>query len=110
MAHNTTYYVWIKDKAGNTSQYSLKTPELKAGSLKLSKATTQKSDASDVANNIGSYIGSTVTNYTPNGGDKNVGWKIFYAGKSNAGDSSEADHIYLIADDCIDIKNSAGGI
>ena len=108
LAHNTTYYVWIKDKAGNTSQYSLKTPELKAGSLKLSKATTQKSDASDVANNIGSYIGSTVTNYTPNGGDKNVGWKIFYAGKSNAGDSSEADHIYLIADDCIDIKNSAG--
>ena len=108
LAHNTTYYVWIKDKAGNTSQYSLKTPELKAGSLKLSKATTQKSDASDVANNIGSYIGSTVTNYTPNGGDKNVGWKIFYAGKSNAGDSSETDHIYLIADDCIDIKNSAG--
>ena len=108
LAHNTTYYVWIKDKAGNTSQYSLKTPELKAGSLKLSKATTQKSDASDVANNIGSYIGSTVTNYTPNGGDKNVGWKIFYAGKSDAGDSSETDHIYLIADDCIDIKNSAG--
>lgn len=108
LAHNTTYYVWIKDKAGNTSQYSLKTPELKAGSLKLSKATTQKSDASDVANNIGSYIGSTVTNYTPNGGDKNVGWKIFYAGKSDAGDSSENDHIYLIADDCIDIKNSAG--
>ena len=108
LAHNTTYYVWIKDKAGNTSQYSLKTPELKAGSLKLSKATTQKSDASDVANNIGSYIGSTVTNYTPNGGDKNVGWKIFYAGKSDAGDSSENDHIYLIADDYIDIKNSAG--
>lgn len=108
LAHNTTYYVWIKDKAGNTSQYSLKTPELQAGSLKLSKATTQKSDASDVANNIGSYIGSTVTNYTPNGGDKNVGWKIFYAGKSDAGDSSETDHIYLIADDYIDIKNSAG--
>lgn len=108
LAHNTTYYVWIKDKAGNTSQYSLKTPELKAGSLKLSKAMPQTSDASEVANNIGSYIGSTVTNYTPNGGDKNVGWKIFYAGKSNAGDSSEADHIYLIADDCIDIKNSAG--
>ena len=108
LAHNTTYYVWIKDEAGNTSQYSLKTPELKAGSLKLSKAMTQKSDASDVANNIGSYIGSTVTNYTPNGGDKNVGWKIFYAGKSDAGDSSENDHIYLIADDCIDIKNSAG--
>ena len=108
LTHNTTYYVWIKDEAGNTSQYSLKTPELKAGSLKLSKAMTQKSDASDVANNIGSYIGSTVTNYTPNGGDKNVGWKIFYAGKSDAGDSSENDHIYLIADDCIDIKNSAG--
>lgn len=108
LTHNTTYYVWIKDEAGNTSQYSLKTPELKAGSLKLSKATTQTSDASDVVNNIGSYIGSTVTNYTPNGGDKNVGWKIFYAGKSNAGDSSETDHIYLIADDCIDIKNSAG--
>ena len=108
LAHNTTYYVWIKDEAGNTSQYSLKTPELKAGSLKLSKAMTQKSDASDVANNIGSYIGSTVTNYTPNGGDKNVGWKIFYAGKSDAGDSSENDHIYLIADDYIDIKNSAG--
>ena len=108
LTHNTTYYVWIKDEAGNTSQYSLKTPELKAGSLKLSKAMTQTSDASDVANNIGSYIGSTVTNYTPNGGDKNVGWKIFYAGKSDAGDSSEADHIYLIADDCIDIKNSAG--
>lgn len=108
LTHNTTYYVWIKDKAGNTSQYSLKTPELKAGSLKLSKATPQTSDASDVANNIGSYIGSTVTNYTPNGGDKNVGWKIFYAGKSDAGDSSETDHIYLIADDCIDIKNSAG--
>ena len=108
LTHNTTYYVWIKDKAGNTSQYSLKTPELKAGSLKLSKATTQTSDASDVANNIGSYIGSTVTNYTPNGGDKNVGWKIFYAGKSDAGDSSENDHIYLIADDYIDIKNSAG--
>ena len=108
LTHNTTYYVWIKDEAGNTSQYSLKTPELKAGSLKLSKATTQKSDASDVANNIGSYIGSTVTNYTPNGGDKNVGWKIFYAGKSDAGDSSENDHIYLIADDYIDIKNSAG--
>ena len=108
LTHNTTYYVWIKDEAGNTSQYSLKTPELKAGSLKLSKATTQTSDASDVANNIGSYIGSTVTNYTPNGGDKNVGWKIFYAGKSDAGDSSENDHIYLIADDYIDIKNSAG--
>lgn len=108
LTHNTTYYVWIKDEAGNTSQYSLKTPELKAGSLKLSKAMTQTSDASDVANNIGSYIGSTVTNYTPNGGDKNVGWKIFYAGKSDAGDSSEADHIYIIADDCIDIKNSAG--
>ena len=108
LTHNTTYYVWIKDEAGNTSQYSLKTPELKAGSLKLSKATTQTSDASDVVNNIGSYIGSTVTNYTPNGGDKNVGWKIFYAGKSDAGDSSENDHIYLIADDCIDIKNSAG--
>ena len=108
LAHNTTYYVWIKDEAGNTSQYSLKTPELKAGSLKLSKAMIQTSDASDVANNIGSYIGSTVTNYTPNGGDKNVGWKIFYAGKSDAGDSSENDHIYLIADDCIDIKNSAG--
>ena len=108
LTHNTTYYVWIKDEAGNTSQYSLKTPELKAGSLKLSKAMPQTSDASDVVNNIGSYIGSTVTNYTPNGGDKNVGWKIFYAGKSNAGDSSEADHIYLIADDCIDIKNSAG--
>ena len=108
LAHNTTYYVWIKDEAGNTSQYSLKTPELKAGSLKLSKAMTQISDASDVANNIGSYIGSTVTNYTPNGGDKNVGWKIFYAGKSDAGDSSENDHIYLIADDYIDIKNSAG--
>ena len=108
LAHNTTYYVWIKDEAGNTSQYSLKTPELKAGSLKLSKAMTQTSDASDVANNIGSYIGSTVTNYTPNGGDKNVGWKIFYAGKSDAGDSSENDHIYLIADDYIDIKNSAG--
>lgn len=108
LTHNTTYYVWIKDEAGNTSQYSLKTPELQAGSLKLSKAMPQKSDASDVANNIGSYIGSTVTNYTPNGGDKNVGWKIFYAGKSDAGDSSENDHIYLIADDCIDIKNSAG--
>lgn len=108
LTHNTTYYVWIKDEAGNTSQYSLKTPELQAGSLKLSKATTQKSDASDVANNIGSYIGSTVTNYTPNGGDKNVGWKIFYAGKSDAGDSSENDHIYLIADDYIDIKNSSG--
>ena len=108
LAHNTTYYVWIKDEAGNTSQYSLKTPELKAGSLKLSKAMIQTSDASDVANNIGSYIGSTVTNYTPNGGDKNVGWKIFYAGKSDAGDSSENDHIYLIADDYIDIKNSAG--
>lgn len=108
LAHNTTYYVWIKDEAENTSQYSLKTPELKAGSLKLSKAMTQKSDASDVANNIGSYIGSTVTNYTPNGGDKNVGWKIFYAGKSDAGDSSENDHIYLIADDYIDIKNSVG--
>ena len=103
LAHNTTYYVWIKDEAGNTSQYSLKTPELKAGSLKLSKAMTQKSDASDVANNIGSYIGSTVTNYTPNGGDKNVGWKIFYAGKSDAGDSSENDHIYLIADDLPEI-------
>ena len=108
LAHNTTYYVWIKDEAGNTSQYSLKTPELKAGSLKLSKAMTQTSEASDVANNIGSYIGSTVTNYTPNGGDKNVGWKIFYAGRSDAGDSSEANHIYLIADDCIDIKNSSG--
>ena len=108
LAHNTTYYVWIKDEAGNISQYSLKTPELQAGSLKLSKAMPQTSDASDVANNIGSYIGSTVTNYTPNGGDKNVGWKIFYAGKSDAGDSSENDHIYLIADDCIDIKNSAG--
>ena len=108
LAHNTTYYVWIKDEAGNTSQYSLKTPELQAGSLKLSKAMPQTSDASDVANNIGSYIGSTVTNYTPNGGDKNVGWKIFYAGKSDAGDSSENDHIYLIADDYIDIKNSAG--
>lgn len=108
LTHNTTYYVWIKDEAGNTSQYSLKTPELQAGSLKLSKAMPQTSDASDVANNIGSYIGSTVTNYTPNGGDKNVGWKIFYAGKSDAGDSSENDHIYLIADDYIDIKNSAG--
>ena len=108
LAHNTTYYVWIKDEAGNTSQYSLKTPELQAGSLELSKATPQTSEASDVANNIGSYIGSTVTNYTPNGGDKNVGWKIFYAGKSDAGDSSEANHIYLIADDCIDIKNSSG--
>lgn len=108
LAHNTTYYVWIKDEAGNISQYSLKTPELQAGSLKLSKAMPQTSDASDVANNIGSYIGSTVTNYTPNGGDKNVGWKIFYAGKSDAGDSSENDHIYLIADDYIDIKNSAG--
>ena len=108
LTHNTTYYVWIKDEAGNTSQYSLKTPELQAGSLELSKATPQTSEASDVANNIGSYIGSTVTNYTPNGGDKNVGWKIFYAGKSDAGDSSEANHIYLIADDCIDIKNSAG--
>ncbi len=108
LTHNTTYYVWIKDEAGNTSQYSLKTPELQAGSLELSKAMPQTSEASDVANNIGSYIGSTVTNYTPNGGDKNVGWKIFYAGKSDAGDSSEADHIYLIADDCIDIKNSAG--
>ena len=108
LTHNTTYYVWIKDKAGNTSQYSLKTPELQAGSLKLSKAMPQTSDASEVANNIGSYIGSTVTNYTPNGGDKNVGWKIFYAGKSDAGDSSETDHIYLIADDCIDIKNSLG--
>lgn len=108
LAHNTTYYVWIKDEAGNTSQYSLKTPELQAGSLKLSKATPQTSEASDVVNNIGSYIGSTVTNYTPNGGDKNVGWKIFYAGKSDAGDSSESDHIYLIADDCIDIKNSSG--
>ncbi len=108
LTHNTTYYVWIKDEAGNTSQYSLKTPELQAGSLELSKATPQTSEASDVANNIGSYIGSTVTNYTPNGGDKNVGWKIFYAGKSDAGDSSEANHIYLIADDCIDIKNSSG--
>lgn len=108
LTHNTTYYVWIKDEAGNTSQYSLKTPELQAGSLKLSKAMPQTSEASDVANNIGSYIGSTVTNYTPNGGDKNVGWKIFYAGKSDAGDSSENDHIYLIADDYIDIKNSAG--
>ena len=108
LTHNTTYYVWIKDEAGNTSQYSLKTPELQVGSLKLSKAMPQTSDASDVANNIGSYIGSTVTNYTPNGGDKNVGWKIFYAGKSDAGDSSENDHIYLIADDYIDIKNSAG--
>ena len=108
LTHNTTYYVWIKDEAGNTSQYSLKTPELQAGSLKLSKAMPQTSEASDVANNIGSYIGSTVTNYTPNGGDKNVGWKIFYAGKSDAGDSSETDHIYLIADDYIDIKNSAG--
>ena len=108
LTHNTTYYVWIKDEAGNTSQYSLKTPELQAGSLELSKAMPQTSEASDVANNIGSYIGSTVTNYTPNGGDKNVGWKIFYAGKSDAGDSSENDHIYLIADDYIDIKNSAG--
>ena len=51
----------------------------------------EKGGALDVASNPQKYYGKEVTNYTESSGS-NVGWKIFYADKSN---------IYLIADDYI---------
>ena len=54
-------------------------------------------DSSDIANNPEEHFGGYVTNYEiPEGGDANVGWRIFYADENN---------IYLIASDYIYTDN-----